>query len=84
MDGNRHVSRHDHPEVEDRLRTITVLCVESLISRGIDFGTVRHLVLRMAGNAIREMSTDAYQEETHLAVVQRTVDTILSGRTVRP
>ncbi len=61
-----------------------MLCVESLISSGTDLRTVRHLVLRMAGNAIREMSTDAYQEETHLAVVQRTIDTILSGRTVLP
>ncbi|MFO0893248.1 MAG: hypothetical protein U0790_29430 [Isosphaeraceae bacterium] len=63
---------------EERLRKVTALCVASLIVRGVDSATVRLTVLRMATTAIRELSSDAYQEETHIAVVQRTIDQVLS------
>jgi hypothetical protein len=68
----------DSLSTEERLRQVTLLCVESLVRRGLDAATVRSMVLRMAARAIEEQATDLYQEETHTAIVQRTIELVLA------
>jgi hypothetical protein len=68
----------DEPRTEERLRTVTALCVESLIGKGMDPRTIRPTVLRIATQVIRSLASDHYEEETHTAVVQRTIEECLS------
>lgn len=68
----------DDSRIEERLRSVTALCVESLLTSGLDARTIRRTVLGIATRAITSLAEDSYEEETHTAVVQRTIDEMLS------
>jgi hypothetical protein len=78
MNRDDRASARDPEGTEERLKIVTGLCVNSMVSRGLDARTIRGTVLGIATRAIVGLAVDAYEEETHLAVVQRTLDEMLA------
>jgi hypothetical protein len=62
---------------EERLRRVTSFCVLLMIERGYDAEAIRSSVLTLAQRVIQELADDGYKAETHVAIVQRTVDGLL-------
>jgi hypothetical protein len=48
-----------------------------MIYRGRDAGAIRSRVLALAKRVIQDLAEDEYKAETHVAIVQRTVDDLL-------
>src|SRR3954447_23723731 len=62
----------------EKLRRVTLLCVTSMVFQGYDAMAIRQRVLSIAKGVIEEVGEDEYEVETHMAVVQRTVEELLA------
>lgn len=80
MDADSQATLGDPHETSERLRSVTTLCVESLLIQGLDVPTIRRTVLGIASRAIGDLAIDDYEEESHTAVVQRAIDDVLARR----
>jgi hypothetical protein len=78
MNANELAEVGDELATEERLRRVATLCVQSLMLRGLEPRTIRRTVLQIAGRAIKSLAIDEYEMETHTAVIQRTIDDLLS------
>jgi hypothetical protein len=65
------------PGTEDRLRFVTSVYVFSMVCRGWDAEAIRSRLLALAKGVIQDLADDEYKAETHIAIVQRTVDDLL-------
>lgn len=62
---------------EQRLRQITTGYVVVLFQGGHEAGSIRRCVMQVATKVIESLAADEYEIETHTAIVQRTIETVL-------
>jgi hypothetical protein len=73
------VATEEMGTTEQRLRRVTTLFALTLMNGGRDPRTIRRSVLAVAKRVIDELAADDYQAETHTAIVQRTIGTVLTS-----
>jgi hypothetical protein len=64
---------------EQRLQWITTCFVLVLMSEGSDPCSIRRSVMEVARRVIDDMADNEYEVETHTAIVQRTIGTVLTA-----
>jgi hypothetical protein len=84
MWSNQSVTVGDGVPTEEKLCRATALCVSTLLLGGDDAVSIRRRVLDIAGPVIRAQAGDEYRVESHVALVQRTIDAVLARSSAIP
>jgi hypothetical protein len=72
-----HLATGELATTEQRLMQVTTRFVMSLSQGGLEAGSIRRSVMEVATKAIGALAVDEYEIETHTAIVQRTIETVL-------
>ena len=72
-----HVVLDEMATTEQRLRQVTTGYVVVLYQGGHEAGSIRRSVMQVATKVIKALAADEYEVETHTAIVQRTIESVL-------
>jgi hypothetical protein len=73
-----HLTNENAENTEQRLRQVTTSFVMILYQGGHEASSIRRCVMQVASKVIQALAGDEYQVETHTAIVQRTVEVVLT------